>query len=251
MKQFQEDFYTFLNQQLSLLKKQDRVMLKHYLTKEDIEKRLKIHSEDTLTIDEKHTKLINEKIQEKLEALKQPAPKIIEHKYRENTSFFSKEKTHTLEITTPTKEDLKRITDAIKHYSNVSKFVQDLQQEKQNANNKFYILKQKSEEDRRYFQQKENELLENINTLKNQHQSIENQLLKDTKNIKEMNGILKNIIKKTTNIDIQTSDVDENSIVELIKKNEKAKQVEKEKLEAERSRNKKTSDKEVIDLTIK
>ncbi len=67
MQLFQKDFYKFFNQNLLKMGIKEEIKLKEYQSIEELNKRLKIKQEDHLTINEKHEKLANKVITEKLE----------------------------------------------------------------------------------------------------------------------------------------------------------------------------------------
>ena len=239
MQLFQDDFYIFLNEQLRLLKKKERIKQNEYFTKEEIQKRLSIKNDDKLTIDERHTKLINQKLIERIQEVKDPI-KILKFEASEKSSMFSGDITQKIEIETESKEDIKKVIKAIKNYSNLSNFIQDLEQKNREKDIKIFSLNQKLTDDYFFFNKKENALLEKIDTLKNDKNEDKNKIEIDLIKSHETNKILKNILQKITNVEI--SEVDEYlefNILEHIKKVQKIKDLEKESLDNARLANKK------------
>ncbi|ARU47211.1 hypothetical protein Sdiek1_0022 [Sulfurospirillum diekertiae] len=136
------------------------------MTTEDIKKkRLKIHNEDNLTIDQKHTKLINEKLKERIQE-SQSQIKILNIKTHENSSFLSNKTTQKIEIETETNEDIKNIIKSVKNYSNLKFFIEDLEQRNKEKDIKIFSLNQKLTDDYYFFNKKENELLSKFEELK-------------------------------------------------------------------------------------
>lgn len=64
---FQDDFYEFFNLELGKMGIKERIELKEYQTLEEMNQRLSIQKEDHLTIDEKHEKLANKILLEKMQ----------------------------------------------------------------------------------------------------------------------------------------------------------------------------------------
>lgn len=64
---FQDDFYEFFNFELGKMGIKERIELKEYQTLEEMNQRLCIQKEDHLTIDEKHEKLANKILLEKMQ----------------------------------------------------------------------------------------------------------------------------------------------------------------------------------------
>ena len=64
---FQDDFYEFFNLELGKMGIKERIELKEYQTLEEMNQRLCIQKEDHLTIDEKHEKLANKILLEKMQ----------------------------------------------------------------------------------------------------------------------------------------------------------------------------------------
>lgn len=243
MQQFQKDFYTFFNKQLHELNQKERIEHKQYLTKKEIEKRLKIQNEDTLTIDQKHTKLANQKVKEKIESIKQQPFKILNISTSENSSFFNNKKTQKVEIEMETKEDLKNVLKAIKNYPNLGSFIEDLEQKNREKDIKIFSLNQKLDDDYWFFNKKENDLLEKIDILKNDKNEDKNKIQIDLIKSHETNKILKNILEKIANVEI--NEIDQNlefNLLEHMKKVQKMKDMEKEKLDNARLSNKKKSE---------
>ena len=86
MNLFQKDFYEFFNTELSNMSIKERINLNEYKSIEDLNKRLQINNEDYLTINEKHQKLANKIIKDKLLELdKNNKYKEIQFKLSENT----------------------------------------------------------------------------------------------------------------------------------------------------------------------
>ena len=242
MQHFQNDFYIFLNEQLRLFKKEERVKQNEYLTNEDIKRRLSIQSDDTLTIDQRHTKLINQKLLERIEEVKDPI-KILKFETSEKSSIFSRDITQKIEIEAETKDDIKKVIKAIKNYSNLSNFIQDLEQKNREKDIKIFSLNQKLNDDYFFFNKKENELLEKIDILKNDKNEDKNKIQIDLKKSNETNKILKNILQKITNVEI--NEIDQNlefNLLEHIKKVQKIKDLEKERLDNARLTNKKKTE---------
>ncbi|MGE4444645.1 MAG: hypothetical protein AB7E37_06725 [Candidatus Altimarinota bacterium] len=242
MQHFQDDFYIFFNEQLRSLKKKERIKQNEYFTKEEIQKRLSIKNDDKLTIDERHTKLINQKLIERIQEVKDPI-KILKFETSEKSSMFSRDITQKIEIEAESKEDIKKVIKAIKNYSNLSNFIQDLEEKNREKDIKIFSLNQKMNDDYFFFNKKENALLEKIDTLKNDKNEDKNKIQIDLMKSHETNKILKNILQKITNIEI--SEVDEYlefNILEHIKKVQKIKDLEKEKLNNVRLSNKKKSE---------
>jgi len=242
MQHFQNDFYIFLNEQLRLFKKEERVKQNEYLTNEDIKRRLSIQSDDTLTIDQRHTKLINQKLLERIEEVKDPI-KILKFETSEKSSIFSRDTTQKIEIETESKEDIKKVIKAIKNYSNLSNFIQDLEQKNREKDIKIFALNQKLNDDYFFFNKKENALLEKIDILKNDKNEDKNKIEIDLIKSHETNTILKNILQKITNVEI--NEVDKNlefNLLEHIQKVQKMKDLEKERLDNARLTNKKKAE---------
>ena len=242
MQHFQDDFYIFLNEQLRLLKKKERIQQNEYLTNEDIKKRLSIQSDDTLTIDQRHTKLLNKKLIERIEEVKDPI-KILKFETSEKSSIFSRDITQKIEIETESKDDIKKVIKAIKNYSNLSNFIEDLEQKNREKDIKIFSLNQKLNDDYWFFNKKENELLEKIDILKNDKYEDKNKIQIDLIKSHETNKILKNILEKITNIEI--NEIDKNlefNLLEHMKKVQKIKDLEKEKLDNARLTNKKKTE---------
>lgn len=209
MRKFQEDFYNFFNKELKLLNYKDKIELKTYTTEDEIKKRLKIKKEDNLTITQKHTKLINQKINEKLEKMEGEKPKILKSEIKENSTFLSDKKTYKLELETETKEEMQKVLNGVNNYFNISNFVKDLEKEKQDANNKYYILKSDATNKINYLTSKEDELLLKVKKLQNELSDTlkyKNEIVK----IEEKNKILKDVLEKNTHIKIYDSDIDSN-----------------------------------------
>ena len=245
MKKFQEDFYNFFNRQLKELNKKERIGHKQYITPEDIKKRLKINREDNLTIDQKHTKLINEKLKERIKESQSPI-KILNIKTFENSSFFSNKTTQKIEIETETQEDIKNIIKSVKNYSNLRFFIEDLEQKNKDKDIKIFSLNQKLNDDYFFFNRKENELLSKFDELKNDINEDKNKL----KNEHETNKILKNVLEKIINDEITNDEIDKNLEKNIFEKLEKIRKqqeedfrkLEKERLESSRFKNKKSID---------
>lgn len=255
MKKFQEDFFIFFNTQLSLLQYGEKIKLKEYTTEEEIKKKLKIKKEDELTIKQKHEKYINEKINEKLEKMRGEKPAILKHEIKENYSFLNNKTTFNLNLEVESKLDIKKINDCIKNYSNVSNFVQNLQQEKQDLNNKFQILKEKNEIENKNFNEKfneeKNELLQKIRELKKENELNKNENFNENK-LENLNVMLKNIILKILGINLfKIEDFNENDILEIYKNNEKLKKIDKEKLENERLKRQKNTENNIEIIGLK
>lgn len=244
MKQFQQDFYTFFNKQLKELNKKERIKSNEYLTTEDIKKRLKINNEDNLTIDQKHTKLINEKLKERIQESQSPI-KILNLKTQENSHFLSSKITQKIEIETESKEDIKNIIKSVKNYSNLKNFIEDLEQKNKEKDIKIFSLNQKLNDDYFFFNKKENELLEKFDELKNDKNDDKNKLKNDLKNENETNKILKNILQKITEEEIKNEEIDkdlEKKILEKLEKITKEKEEDYKKLENSRFKNKKKTE---------
>lgn len=240
MRKFHEDFYEFFNYQLKALNYKDRIALKTYESEEEIRKRLKIKQEDDLTITQKHTKLINQKIAETLEKMEGEKPKILKNEISENTSFLSSKKTYKLEIEAETKEDVKKIIDSINKFPRISNFIQNLEKEKQDTNNKLYILKDKYNEEKTLFLQRENKLEQQIKELKNYNEEYKKETNESLTKLNRLNTILKNIIYKITKINLfKFDDFSENEILEAHEKNEKTKKEELNRIKQERENIKK------------
>lgn len=243
MKQFQEDFYTFFNRQLKELNKKERIKFNEYLTTEEIKKRLKINQEDILTIDQKHTKIINEKLKERIQENQTPI-KILNIKTFENSHFLSSKKTQKIEIETETQEDIKNIIKSVKNYSNLKFFIEDLEQKNKDKDIKIFSLNQKLNDDYFFFNRKENELLSKFDELKNDINEDKNKL----KNEHETNKILKNVLEKIINDEITNDEIDKNLEKNIFEKLEKIRKkqeedfrkLEKERLESSRFKNKKS-----------
>ncbi|WP_067172609.1 hypothetical protein [Sulfurospirillum sp. UCH001] len=243
MKQFQEDFYIFFNRQLKELNKKERIKFNDYLTTEEIEKRLKINHEDNLTIDQKHTKLINQKLKEKIQEGQSPI-KILNIKTQENSHFLSSKTTQKIEIETESKEDIKNIIKSVRNYSNLKFFIEDLEQKNKDKDIKIFSLNQKLNDDYFFFNKKENVLLSKIDELKNDQNEDKNKL----KNEHETNKILKNILENIINEEIKNDEIDkklEKNVFEKLEKirkqeEENFRKFEKERLESLRFKNKKS-----------
>ena len=245
MRKFHEDFYEFFNSQLKALNYKDRIALKTYETEEEIKKRLKISREDDLTITQKHINIINEKIAEKFEKMEGEKPKILKSEFKENSAFLSDKKTYKLEFETETKEDMKKVIDSVKNYHNVANFVKDLEKEKQDANNKLYILKDKYEQEKTLYINRENKLEQQIKELENYNQEYKKETNESLTKLNKLNTILKNIIYKIIKINLfQHDDFSENEILEEHEKNEKIKQEELNRIKSKRESIKKKEDNE-------
>lgn len=235
MRQFQKDFYIFLNKQLKELNKKERIEHKQYLTKEEIKKRLKIKQDDNLNIDEKHTKLINQKLKETIQEIQSPI-KILNIKTSENSSFLSSRKTQKIEIETESKNDLKSIVKSIKNYSNLGNFIEDLEQKNKEKDIKIFSLNQKLTDDYFFFNKKENELLLKIDELKNDTNEDKNKLKNDLKDEHETNKILKNILQKITKEEIKNDEIDKDLEKKIFEKLEKIRKIDEDYKKLENSR---------------
>ncbi|AOO63824.1 hypothetical protein [Sulfurospirillum halorespirans] len=242
MQHFQDDFFSFFNEQLHSLKKKERIKQNEYLNNEDIKKRLLIQNDDKLTIDQRHTKLINQKLLERIQEVKDPI-KILKFETSEKSSIFSSDITQKIEIEAESKDDIKKVIKAIKNYSNLSNFIQDLEQKNREKDIKIFSLNQKLNDDYFFFNKKENDLLEQIDILKNDKNEDKNKIKMDLIKSTETNKILKSILQKITNVEI--NEIDQNlefNILEHIKKMQKIKDLEKEKLDNARLTNKKKTE---------
>lgn len=242
MQHFQNDFYIFFNEQLHKLGKKERIQQNEYLTNEDIKRRLSIKNDDKLTIDERHTKLINQKLIERIEEVKDPI-KILKFETNEKSSMFSRDVTQKIEIEAESKEDIKKVIKAIKNYSNLSTFIQDLEQKNREKDIKIFSLNQKIDDDYWFFNKKENALLEKIDTLKNDKNEDKNKIQLDLIKSNETNKILKNVLEKITNVEINKIDQSlEFNLLDHMKKVQKIKDLEKERLDNARLTNKKKTE---------
>jgi len=250
MKQFQEDFYIFLNKQLKELGKKERVEHKQYLTKNEIEKRLQIKKDDSLTITQKHVKLANQKITEYIDKMGSKI-EILDLKFSENSSFFNSRKTQKIEIEVEKNEDVRSVVKAIKNYSKIGNLVENLEEKNREKDIKIFSLNQKIDEENRFFNKKENELLQKIDDLKNNKNEDKNKLENDLKNEHEENKIFKNILKNITKEEIKNEEINkdlEKNIFEKLEKITKEKIEDYKKLENERLKNKK---KEIEEIEVK
>lgn len=222
MRKFQEDFYDFFNLELKKLNYDEKIELKKYETEDEIKKRLEIKKSDSLTITQKHTKLINQKISEKLQKAECEKPKILKSEISENKHFLS-EKTFKIELEVESEKDVKSVINSIKNYSSVGGFVQSLQEEKQNANNKFYMLKNESEKEK--------------NELKNKVENLETKLEKMKKQEEENERLKRELKKLNDEIDKKEKKEKEQEELKLLKEKVEIENKKiKEKIQLERQK---------------
>lgn len=216
MKKFQEDFYIFFNNELKKLNYDEKIELKKYETEEEIKKRLEIKKSDNLTITQKHTKLINQKINEKLEKMEGEKPKILKSEIIENKPFFG-EKTFKIELEVKSEKDVKSVINSIKNYSNVAGFIENIQQEKQDINNKFYMLKNENEGEKNSLKEqlkKQKEELEKYkkNEIENENLKTELKKLKNEIDEKKEKELKKEELKL-----LKQKNENENEKIEILK----------------------------------